>query len=224
MKNNLVLCFKVLSLTKKVCQKLLKLPSKKKKKYISLQKIISSTDDRFDSTRLEKRTSYSWNPYETTQHLGLRSNAMIRKKNDCFLPSCHWMRNFYQDTTIGRMSIFKKSIHTSIFRGREKNPLTPLGMGNALHFARARVAYQEDGTAHAGNDGKDALSSISQSQHWDYPNSKYLLQQLFSSSPSAGSPMKQHEKQWPRSSQLMKETDNQLSYSTGPSTIYLESP
>lgn len=80
MKNNLVLCFKVLSLTKKVCQKLLKLPSKKKKKYISLQKIISSTDDRFDSTRLEKRTSYSWNPYETTQHLGLRSNAMIRKK------------------------------------------------------------------------------------------------------------------------------------------------
>lgn len=146
------------------------------------------------------------------------------KKNDCFLPSCHWMRNFHQDTTIGRMSIFKKSIHTSIFRGREKNPLTPLGMGNALHFTRARVAYQEDGTAHAGNDGKDALSSISQSQHWDYPNSKYLLQQLFSSSPSAGSPMKQHEKQWPRSSQLMKETDNQLSYSTGPSTIYLESP
>lgn len=68
-------------------------------------------------------------------------------------------------------------------------------MGNALHFTRARVAYEEDGTAHAGNDRKDALSSISQSQHWDYANSKYLLQQLFSPSPSAGSPMKQHEKQ-----------------------------
>lgn len=56
-------------------------------------------------------------------------------------------------------------------------------MGNALHFTRARVAYQEDGTAHAGNDRKDALSSISQSQHWDYANSKYLLSNSFSLPP-----------------------------------------
>lgn len=66
----------------------------------------------------------------------------------------------------------------------------------------ARAAYQEDGTAHTDNGMEDALSNISQSQH--------LLQQLHPL-PSAGSPAKQQEEQWPRSSQFLKETDSQLS-------------
>lgn len=60
-----------------------------------------------------------------------------------------------------------------------------------------RAAYQEDGTAHTDNGMEDALSNISQSQH--------LLQQLHPL-PSAGSPAKQQEEQWPRSSQLLTDS------------------
>lgn len=46
--------------------------------------------------------------YETTQPQP--SKQRNGEKNYCFLSSCHWMRRFYQDTIIGRVPIFKKSI------------------------------------------------------------------------------------------------------------------